>query len=98
MPSYDLYLWIQQSRVKYPRSLNVPDVEAAHGIALRMARIFAETSPSRGEAWKEPCDHFVVEVVDEAGQAILIVPGRWMGSHSPRHPVESQLPFTVHTS
>ena len=40
MPSYDVYVWTKFRRLKYPRGLNIPSLQAAHSIALRMARVF----------------------------------------------------------
>jgi hypothetical protein len=78
MPTYDVYVWTKFRRMKYPRSLNIPSLEAAHSVALRMARVFIGLMSSRTDLAIIGSD-FVVEVVDQAGRAVLTVPGRWMG-------------------
>jgi hypothetical protein len=78
MPTYDVYVWTKSRRLKSPRGLNIPSLEAAHGVALRMARVFIGLKSPRGHPSLAERD-FLVEVVNENGQAVLTVPGRWMG-------------------
>jgi hypothetical protein len=84
MPSYDLYIWTKNSRVKYSRSLNAASIEAAHSIALRLAQVFIEVGPSSDQQSIATCGEFTVKVIDEAGQTVLAVPGRWMGPYLER--------------
>jgi len=79
MPYYDLYVLTERRRVKYPRRLNIPSVEAAHAIAVRMAQAFVNVGLSLDHLSIAAHGDFVVEVVSETGQTVLIVPGRWMG-------------------
>lgn len=78
MPTYDVYVWTKSRRLKYPRGLNIPSLEAAHGIALRMARVFIGLKSPSGHLSLAERD-FLIEVVNEDGRAVLTVPGRWMG-------------------
>lgn len=76
MPQYSFFVWNERSRVKYPRILELPDVEAAREVALRIARIFAEVVPHWSDLSPKQRNAFVVEIVDEAGQTVLTVPFR----------------------
>jgi hypothetical protein len=78
MPTYDVYVSTQSRRLKYPCGLNVPSVEAAHSIALTMARVFIGRRSASGHLSVAERD-FHVEVVNEDGRTVLAVPGRWMG-------------------
>ncbi len=77
MPTYDVYVWTNFRRLKYPRGLNVPSLEAAHSVALKMARVFMGLRSSDGYLSPAECD-FHVEVVSKDGQTVLAVPGRWI--------------------
>jgi hypothetical protein len=79
MPTYDVYVWTNSRRLKYPRGLNIPSLEAAHTIALTMARVFIGLKLPRGCLPQADCD-FHVEVVNEDGRTVLAVPGQWMGT------------------
>ncbi len=74
MPRYELFLWNQYSRVKYPRSFDLPDVAAARAAALKVARVFAEVVPFWNDLSDDQRNDFVVEIVDETGQTVLTVP------------------------
>ena len=74
MAQYSFFIWNQRSRVKYPRILDLPDVEAAHEVALKIARIFAEVVPYWSDLSPQQRNTFVVEVVDETGQTVLTAP------------------------
>ncbi len=76
MPQYSFFIWNKRSRVRYPRALDLPDVEAAHEVASRIARIFVEVVPYWGELSSKQRSGFVVEIVDEDGQTVLTVPFR----------------------
>jgi len=78
MPTYDVYVWTKFRRLKYPRGLNIPSLEAAHSVALRMARVFIGLRSPRGHLSVAERD-FHVEVVNQDGRTVLAVPGRWMG-------------------
>jgi hypothetical protein len=78
MTHYQLVLWNKHGRYRYPRSVNVPDVEAAHGFALRMARVLLENA-TLWRGWStEERSNFVVGISDEAGQTVLRVPSRFV--------------------
>jgi hypothetical protein len=74
MPKYEFYFSNKHHRVKYPRRLALAGTEAARGIAVRLARILIEASPYWGDLSTRTRSGFTVEVVDEAGQTVLIVP------------------------
>jgi hypothetical protein len=74
MLKYEFYFTNKHHRVKYPGSLALPSIEAAHGIAVRLARILIEASPYWKDLSARTRKTFVVEVVDEAGRTILTVP------------------------
>lgn len=76
MPQYSLFIWNQKSRVKYPRSFELPDLDAARSVALKVANVFAEVVPYWNRLSAEQRSGFVVEIVDEAGQMVLTVPFR----------------------
>ena len=76
MPQYTLFICNQHSRVKYPKSYDLPDVEAARQVALRVARVFVDVVPYWNDLLPDQQDSFVVEIDDQGGQTILIVPFR----------------------
>jgi hypothetical protein len=78
MPTYDVYVWTNFRRLKYPRGSNIQSLEAAHSVALRMAQMFINLKSSQGYLSLAERD-FLVEVVNEDGKAVLTIPGRWMG-------------------
>ena len=78
MPTYDVYLWTNFRRLKHPRGLNMPSLEAAHSVALRMARVFIGLKSPSGHLSLAERD-FLIEVVNKDGRAVLVVPGRWIG-------------------
>jgi hypothetical protein len=47
--TYDVYVWTKSRRMKYPRGLIIPNLEAAHNVALKMARVLIGLQP--------PSDH-----------------------------------------
>ncbi len=80
MTHYQLFLRNKHGHYRYPKTLNVPDVKAAHRVALRMARVLLEnTLLWRGWSAEERTD-FVVDITDEAGQTVLTVPSRFVSS------------------
>jgi hypothetical protein len=78
MPQYRFYISNQQKRLKYPRSFDVADVDAARSVALRIIRVFVEVVPFWSDLSPTEQDDFVVEAVDEEDQTVLTVPFRDM--------------------
>jgi hypothetical protein len=76
MPRYSLFLYNQHSRVRYPETLNLPDIGAARHVARRVANVFMEVVPYWGELSRDQQHRYVVEIVDEAGGVLLTVPFR----------------------
>ena len=76
MPQYTLFISSRHRRIKYPRTYDLPDVGAARQVALRVARVFVEVVPYWNDLSPDQQDDFVVEIDDEGGQTILIVPFR----------------------
>jgi hypothetical protein len=78
MTHYQLFLRTKHGHCRYPKILNGSDVEAAHRLALRMARVLLENAVLwRGWSAEERTD-FVVDITDEAGQTVLTVPSRFL--------------------
>ena len=76
MPHYNLFLYNQRKRVRYPESLSLPDIDAAQRAARRVADVFMEVVPYWYELTLEQQHRYVVEIVDEAGYLLLTVPLR----------------------
>ena len=76
MPQYTLFIWNKHRRIKYPRSVDLPDARAAREVALRLARVFTEVVPYWNDLSSKQQDNFVVEIVDEEGRTVLTVPFR----------------------
>jgi hypothetical protein len=76
MPRYSFVVWNKRSRVKYPRSFDLTDVEAAREVATRIARVFGEVVPRWNDLTYDQQNNFAVEVIDEAGHMVLVVPFR----------------------
>jgi hypothetical protein len=76
MPQYTLFVDNKQRRIKYPRSFDLPDVDAARRAALKLVRVFSEVVPYWDELSYEQQGAFVVEVADEKGHTILTIPFR----------------------
>ncbi|KLK90589.1 hypothetical protein AA309_24965 [Microvirga vignae] len=74
MPRYRFFVSNQQDRVRYPRSFDLADADVAKGVALQIARTFAEVVPYWDELSADQRNDFVVEIVDEADQTVLTVP------------------------
>ncbi|WP_371823224.1 MULTISPECIES: DUF6894 family protein [Microvirga] len=74
MPCYNLFLYNQHSRVRYPETLDLSDVDAAQRVARRVADVFMEVVPYWDELTAEQQGRYVVEIVDEAGGLLLTVP------------------------
>jgi hypothetical protein len=82
MPQYDFFVWNKRSRVKYPRSYHLADIEAARAVAARIARVFGEVIPLWSDLPQDRQNNFAVEVVDETGQTVLTVPFKETGEQS----------------
>ena len=74
MPRYNLFLYNQDSRVRYPETLDLPDVDAARRVARRVAQIFMRVIPYWSDLSPDQQDRYVVEIVDETGEVFLTVP------------------------
>ncbi len=78
MTHYQFFLWNKHGRYRYPKTLNIPHVEAAHRVALRIAGVLLENALLwRGWSAEERTD-FVIDITDEAGQIVLTVPSRFL--------------------
>ena len=76
MPMYSFVVWNKRSRVKYPKSFDLTDVEAAREVAIRIAQVFSEVVPRWDDLSYDQQNNFAVEVIDETGHTVLVVPFR----------------------
>ena len=76
MPKYNFLLCSGRSRVKYPKSFHLTDIEAARQVGFRIARSTREVVPHWNDLTSDQQKNFAVEVVDGAGQTVLTVPCR----------------------
>ncbi len=76
MTKYSFIVWNKHSRVRYPRSFELADVEAARELATRIARVFGEVVPRWNDLTYDRKNNFAVEVIDESGHTLLTVPFR----------------------
>ena len=74
MPKYNFLLCSGRSRVKYPKSFHLTDIEAARQVGFRIAQTTKEVVPQWNDLPSDQQKNFAVEVVDGAGQTILTVP------------------------
>jgi hypothetical protein len=74
MPQYIFFVWNKRSRVRYPRSFELPDLEAAREVALRIARVFREAVPGWDEVSYDRQNDFAVQIDNEVDQTVLTVP------------------------
>jgi hypothetical protein len=74
MPRYNLFLYNQHSRVRYPETLSLPDIEAAKRVARRVAQVFMEAVPYWSDLSADQQGRFVVEIADETGGLLLSIP------------------------
>ena len=74
MPQYSLFVCSQDDRIKYPKSYDLPNVEAARQVALRVAKVFMEVVPYWNDLSPQQQSDFAVQIDDESGQTVLIVP------------------------
>ena len=45
MPKYNFIIWNTRSRVRYPRSFDLTDIEVVREVATKIARVFGEVVP-----------------------------------------------------
>ena len=76
MPRYNLFIYNQHKRIRYPKSFDLPDVDSARKAALKLATVFMVVVPYWSDLPPVRQDKFVVEVVDDAGELVLTVPFR----------------------
>ncbi len=74
MPKYNFLLCSGRSRVKYPKSFHLTDIEAARQVGFRIARVTREVVPQWNDLTSDQQKNFAVEAVDGAGQTVLTVP------------------------
>ena len=74
MPLYTVFLYNQHSRVRYPETMDLPDLDAVSRAARRVARVFMDVVPYWHDLSSSQQSRYVVEVVDEAGELVLTVP------------------------
>jgi hypothetical protein len=74
MPRYNLFLYNQYSRIRYPETLDLPDVDAARDVARKVAQVFMEVVPYWKDLSSQQQNDFVVQIVDEVGGLLLTVP------------------------
>jgi hypothetical protein len=76
MTKYNFIIWNKHSRVRYPRSFDLTDIEVVREVATRIAQIFGEVVPRWNELTYDQQNDFAVEVIDETGHTVLVVPIR----------------------
>jgi hypothetical protein len=74
MPRYNFFLYNQHSRVRYPETLELSDIDAAQRVARRVANVFMEVVPYWDDLTAEQQGRYVVEIADEADGLLLTVP------------------------
>ena len=74
MPKYSFFVRSRRNRIRYPKTFQLTDVEAARQGAERIARAFSRVVPRWSELTSNQRKNFMVEVVDETDQPILTVP------------------------
>jgi hypothetical protein len=73
MPRYNLFLYNQRKRVRYPETLDLPNVDAARRAARRVANIFMDVVPYWSDLSPDQQGRYVVEIMDEAAELLLTV-------------------------
>jgi hypothetical protein len=76
MSKYSFHVCNKRSRVKYPKSFYLSDIEAARQVASRIAQGFGRVVPQWTRLSVDQQNNYRVEAVDETGQRVLIVPVR----------------------
>ncbi len=74
MTRYNFLLCSRRSRIKYPKSFYLSDIEAARQVASRIARGFGGAVPQWRDLSAAEQSNFTVQAVDETGQTVLTVP------------------------
>jgi hypothetical protein len=74
MAEYSFFVRNKRNRVRYPKTFQLADVEAARQVAMRIAQAFSRVVPGWSELTSNQQTNFIVEVVDETGQTVLTVP------------------------
>lgn len=74
MPRYNLFIYNQRKRIRYPETLNLPNVDAAQRVARRVANVFMDVVPYWSDLSPDQQCRYVVEIIDEAGELLLSVP------------------------
>ena len=76
MSKYSFHVCSKRSRVKYPKSFHLSDIEAARQVASRIARGFGSVVPHWKSLSVDQQSNYRVEAVDETGRRVLMVPIR----------------------
>lgn len=76
MPQYSFFVCRRDNRIRYPKSYDLPDVDAARRVAMRVAKVFMEVVPYWNDLSPEQQNNFAVQIDDESGQTVLTVPFR----------------------
>ena len=74
MPKFNFFLCSGRSRVKYPKSFHLTDIEAARQVGFRIAQTTREVVPQWNDLTSDQQKNFAVEVVNGAGQTVLTLP------------------------
>jgi hypothetical protein len=74
MPQFSFFIRNRRSRVKYPRSFDLPDLDAARLVAIKIAATFTKVVSYWKDLPSKQRSAFAVEVSDGAGQTVLTVP------------------------
>ena len=74
MPRYNLFLYNQHGQARYPETLDLPNLEAAKRVALRVAQVFMDVVPYWRDLSPDQQSRFVIEIADEIGGLLLTVP------------------------
>ena len=74
MPKYNFLLCSGRSRVKYPKSFHLTDIEAARQVGFRIARVTRQVVPQWNNLPSDQQKNLAVEVVDGAGKTVLTIP------------------------
>jgi len=74
MPRYNLFLYNQRKRVKYPKTLDLSGVDAAERVARRVANVFTDVVSYWSDLTPDQQECYVIEVTDETGELLSTVP------------------------
>jgi hypothetical protein len=76
MSKYSFHVCNKRSRVQYPKSFYLSDIEAARQVAARIARGIGRAVPHWESLSVDRQSNYRVEAVDETGRRVLMVPVR----------------------